>query len=70
MKYFYYVITKKNEEDKYYSYAERISGCNNILTLVKKNVVNITAFSTFKEAKEIAKFWNNTYKFNGTYMFE
>ena len=67
--YFYYVVVNK-ENDKYSAHAERVHGSNCIKHYFKAdNIENVMPTATFKEAKEIAEYWNECYKKNGTYMF-
>ena len=67
--YFYYVVVEK-ENGKYFAYAERVHGSNCIKHYFSAdNIENVMPTATFKGAKEIAEYWNECYKRNGTYMF-
>lgn len=70
MKYFYYAV---NTEDngKIYAFVIKASINENLKTLFSgyKNLISINACPTKKRAEELANFWNDCYKTNGTYMF-
>lgn len=70
MKNFYIVVTV-TENGKYYSYIVKTNENNNLIsTLAIKNIVSANLYETKKRAKEIVTTWNETYKNNGTYMFD
>jgi hypothetical protein len=70
MKNFYYAV---NTEDngKIYAFVIKASINENLKTLFSgyKNLISINACETKKRAEELANFWNECYKANGTYMF-
>ena len=67
MQYFYYVIGE-TENGKHYYWAEKIAAGNNIAgTLAKRELVH--PCKTWTEARELAGFWNDCCRENGTYMF-
>lgn len=70
MKSFYIVVTVE-ENKKYYSYVIIVYESENLVR--KLNIPNITHANLFhskKRAKEVAQSWNDSYKANGTYMFD
>lgn len=69
MKNFYFVVNVK-ENDKLYAYVAKATEKDELLSKFKiKNVISVNIFPTKKRADEIAKFWNECYKKNGTYLF-
>lgn len=72
MNYFYYVIDNKNKDDKWIAQAVRISGNSNLLSEIKKfpDAIIIHQCKTFKDAQEIAHFWNELHKENNNYLFQ
>lgn len=70
MKYFWLVITIQ-EQGKYYAYAQRISTSNDIKSFLEriKGLLHANITPTKKEALNIAKCWNDSYRQNGTYLF-
>ena len=59
------------ENGKYYSWAMRTGSNNNLLSVLAiKNLISANVCDTFKRAKEIVSAWNETYRINGTYLFE
>lgn len=71
MKYFYYVF-QIEEKEKYYAWAVKISGGENLLSHIQrtKNLICVHQCKTFSEAKSISAYWNNCHKLNGTYLFD
>ena len=71
MKYFYYVF-QIEENGKYYAWAVRISGADNLLPHIEreKNLVCVHQCKTFSDAKNIAAYWNNCHKLNGTFLYD
>ena len=72
--YFYFVVglyeEDENGKQKRFAYAEKVHGSNELLSYFgRKDIQHVNPVKTFKEAKEIAEFWNDCYKKNGTYMF-
>jgi len=60
------------ENGKFYSYADAIQNCNNLVSIFAgiKNLYTANACDTRRQADEIARAWNDSYKQNGTYMFQ
>lgn len=70
MKYYYFVLTTKEQNGKLWARCERISTSQNILCLSKhEDILNLNICNSRKEAETIAKSWNQTYKENGTCAF-
>lgn len=80
--YFNYVVTVRKgtgpydplaEDNKYYSYADRVSGSNNLLSVFTAGAGNsllcVMPVKTATKAHQIAEEWNRTYKANGTYLY-
>ena len=70
MQNFYYAV---NTEDngKICAFVIKASINDNLKYLFNgyKNLISINACPTEKRAEELANFWNECYKANGTYMF-
>lgn len=67
---FYYVaITEKNK--KLFAHVVRVNNYSDLLFALNRieNITSATACSTKREASELAEFWNECYKKNGTYLF-
>lgn len=71
MKNFYYVVTV-SENGKNYSYVLKVNASNNLLAVLKchKNLTYVHQCETKKKARELVELWNDSYKANGTYMFD
>lgn len=71
MNYFYYVF-EIVENGKYYAWAVKISGAENLLSHIQrtKNLICVHQCKTFSDAKNISASWNNCYKRNGTYLYD
>lgn len=70
MKYYYFAVTIE-ENGKYYAYAVKANENDNILCKLKiKNIKCANICPTKKRAAEIVEAWNDSYKTNGTYMFD
>ena len=70
--YGFYVIEYEeliNDEPKYWAVAQKIHRCYNLVGYGGKKVKSINNCSTFKEAKELAKVWNEAFKRNGTLAY-
>ena len=67
----FYVMVIKNEYGKRYAYADAIQNSNDLLSMFQsiKNLETVNACDTRHDADEIAHYWNETYKVNGTYAF-
>lgn len=74
MKYFYIACTDKviEEKEKYYAYVVKVSDTENVLnTLSKnKNILHANIMPSKKEAIETARFWNECYRKNNTYLYQ
>lgn len=71
MKNFYIAITIE-ENKKFYSYALKVTECDNILSKLNsiKNIKWGNICKTKKQAKLIAENWNYNFKQNGTYLLD
>lgn len=67
----FYVFTSETEEGKFYSWADAIQRRENLLSIFagRPSLKTVNACQTRKEADELARFWNECYKKNGTYAF-
>lgn len=70
---FYYVVTTGTEgaNGKCYAQVARVNNYSDLLFALDRieNKTSVTACSTKREAVELAEFWNECYKKNGTYLF-
>lgn len=70
---FFVVEQREKSTGKYYAYAEKVSNCNNLMYYFKPfhgyEIVSINACDTWKQAQEIATFWNDGAKKNNNYAF-
>ena len=64
-KYTWYVFTIKDEEGKFYAFAERIRNNNNLVDYARQ-AATMNACDSKKEAEHVAAFWNETFIKNGT----
>ena len=70
MKHFYIAVTVE-ENGKYYAYAVIVSQNDNVLSkLAIKGILHANICETKKKCIEIVNLWNNSYKANGTYIFD
>ena len=71
MKKYYYVISE-TENGKNNAFALTVDDSNNLLSIFKqhKNATIIQPCESKKKAEEFADFWNESYKANGTYLFD
>lgn len=66
-----YIAITVSENRKYYSYMIKHNNSNNLLNVAKiKGILSANICDTKKEAERIVEQWNESYKQNGTYMFE
>ena len=66
-----YIAVTVSENGKYYSYMIKYHNSNNLLNIAKiKGILYANICDTKKEAERIVEQWNESYKQNGTYMFE
>ena len=71
MKNFYYAgVETKN--GKHFAFIFNAKAGNNLLSIFKqyKNMTIVNACESKKKAEELADFWNESYKANGTYLFD
>ena len=67
----HYIAVTVCEGGKNYAYVVKVREDENLLSKLEiKNIKTANIFSTKKEAKIIAEYWNKCYKDNGTYMFD
>ena len=65
-----YATVSVREDGKYYAYVVKISESDNALyRLAIKGIMHANIYSTKKKAVDMAYFWNERYKENGTYLF-
>lgn len=70
MKYFYIVFDAK-ENDKRYSYVERISECENLVGyMIDEHIVSANIAHSKKEAEKWVDSLNKGYKQRGIYKFD
>lgn len=76
-KYTYYVIEEKTTgagKTRYIAHAKKIHNSSNLLyafhTASNMELISVNACDTWKEAQEIARYWNECYENNGTYLFQ
>lgn len=67
----FFVISVKTEDGRRYAYADAIQNCNDLFWIFKniKGLETVNACDTRRDADEIARYWNECYKNNGTYAF-
>ena len=66
-----YIAVTVSENGKYYSYMIKHHNSNNLLNITSiKGILHANICDTKKEAKRIVEQWNESYKKNGTYMFD
>lgn len=66
-----YIAITISENRKYYSYMIKHNNSNNLLNVAKiKGILSANICDTKKEAERIVEQWNESYKQNGTYMFD
>lgn len=69
MKHFYYVVVK-SVSDKHYAYVDKVAeNCNIVTRWATSLTTAVHHCETKKKAEELANYWNECYKANGTYMF-
>jgi len=66
-----FIVVNINENGKHYAFADTIKTGNNLLPMFRRyeNADIVHLCETRKSADEIAAFWNECYKNNGTYYF-
>ena len=70
MKNFYIAIQIK-ENDKFYAYTIKVNTMDNILSKLEiNNIVAANICATKKNAEEIVYLWNESFRNNGTYLFQ
>lgn len=65
----YYEPSEDLTKEKYCSFVVSATEADNLLFSFYKwgKVMHVNAFATKKRAEEVAAFWNDCYKNNGTY---
>ena len=60
------------ENGKFYSWAYKTSSRNNLCSVLAgiANLVSANVCDSFSKAKDIVSAWNDTYRANGTYLFD
>ena len=70
---FYVIEEKHNENGKVFSHAEKVHNSYNLVSYFKPckdfSIISINVTTTYKEAREIADFWNEGAKAHGNYYF-
>lgn len=67
----YYIAAQIKENDKFYAYAIKVNTSDNILPKLEvNNIVVANLCDTKKKAQELVSLWNESFKNNGTYLFE
>lgn len=58
------------KDGKHYAYAVTVANSDNLIAFLGVDgLEHVNATSTKKEAKELADYWNECYRKNGTYMY-
>lgn len=60
------------ENGKHYSYVWKVPGSNNLWAFLKDipNISSANICDTKKAAKELVTFWNDSYRQNGTCLYD
>lgn len=67
----YYIAAQIKENDKFYAYAIKVNTMDNLLSKLEvNNIVVANLCDTKKKAQELVSLWNESFKNNGTYLFE
>ena len=67
----YYIAVQIKEDNKFYAYAIKVNTSDNILSKLEvNNIVVANLCDTKKKAQELVSLWNESFKNNGTYLFE
>lgn len=70
MKNFYIAGTRKTNLGKYYAVVLKVGDCENIVSrLEAERLLYAHICPTKRKAEELADFWNESYKKNGSYAF-
>ncbi len=65
-----YAAVTVTEEEKYCAYVIPFRSSDNALSKFKdKGLLHANVYTSKKDAEEIAGFWNECYKKNGTYLY-
>ena len=71
---FFVIEEEEIETGRLISYAMKVHNCNNLLGYFTPRkgmkIISINACDTWKEAQEIAHFWNDCAEKNGNYLFQ
>lgn len=73
--YAHVVCAYKNADGKYYATPCKLDSGSNIVSQLKqlgagRDLYTMQLCPTMKEARELAIYWDECYKRNGTYMFD
>ena len=67
----YYIAVQIKEDDKFYAYAVKVNTMDNLLSKLEINNIEVANLcDTKKKAQELVSLWNESFKNNGTYLFE
>ena len=70
-----YIVYTHEENGKYYTWAEKYTSCNNIVSMLRRynhsiNIIEAAVFTTKKAAAESVRVQRESYKVNGTALYE
>jgi hypothetical protein len=66
----HYFVINQSEKGKNIAVVIRATESENLLSVLNiKNIITANICETKKAAEELAAFWNECYKENGTYLF-
>lgn len=73
--YAHVVCAYRSEGGKYSAIPHKLKSTSNIISQLRelgagRDLDTVQLCGTMKEARELAIYWNECYKRNGTYMFE
>lgn len=69
----FYAVVTETIDNKHYAFVDTINDHENLKkndTINKSETSSFTLCPTKKKALELAKFWNECYKNNGSYLFD
>lgn len=67
-----FLLINEEKDGKFCACAKKVSASLNLLAYINmyKDICTLNVCQTWKEATETAAAWNETYKRNGTYMYQ
>lgn len=67
----HYIAVIITENEKNYSYMIKVSVSDNLISRLQiKGIVAANIFPTKKAAADCVRFWNQSFKNNGSFMFD